>query len=415
MKLKTRSKITTNNLPIVPLHRLSWKAIEKGHPWIIKDQFTDKFPRHPWLFAKDKKNQVILLNDPQHKSIKARIWNLKAKTEQMSEDIFLTQLEKRVETAMLKRSQILHERENLYLIFGEADQVPGVHLQIFGGVLFLQFYAFFWHDYQKELIKIIKTSVIKCFPQIKWQGIHIQTRNNKQNKNLSSLSWKETLPDELIIKEFDIKYLLNFKSFYDIGIYSDMAAIRKEIKPYLSEASSLLNLYSYTGAYSLFALNENISEVVSVDLSEKYIHWLQKNLELNPNLKKENHTSITSSVDDSINTFLKNKKEFDFIVSDPPSFSSDGKTTSQALKNYKKLLPKLEQITSKDGLILLFLNTHKITRNKFQKDIEEIISNNRLSLKIIKRVGLKEDCPALKGHPEGSYLKGFILKKKIKE
>ena len=332
----------------------------------------------------------------------------------MNQEIFLEQFEKRVNASIKKRSQIFNERENLYLIFGEADQLPGLQLQSFNGILFLQFYSFFWKDFLDDMLKIIKKNLTSEFPNIKWKGIHIQTRNTNQKKNLTSHSWSNDFPRECTISEFGINYHLNFQNQYDIGIYSDMAAIRKEIKTYLGNAHSLLNLYAYTGAFSLFALKENIEEVTSVDLSEKYISWLEKNLELNPELPK-NHTSLVGSVDSVVKQFIENSQVFDFIISDPPSFSSDGSSTSQALKNYKKLLPKLEKITSDDGLILIFLNTHQITRNKFQKNIEEIITLNNLPLKIIKRIGLKEDCPSLKGHPEGSYLKGFIIKKKAKQ
>ena len=149
-------------------------------------------------------------------------------------------------------------------------------------------------------------------------------------------------------------------------------------------------------------------DVVSVDLSESYIQDLEENILLNE-FDKDSHQSIIDSVENAMNHLNKENRVFDLIISDPPSSSSDKNKRSNALKDYEKLLPKMVKSLKPGGKIIAFLNTHKINRNKFRQKLEQIITENNFPLKITKTLKLAEDCPELRGFPEGSYLKGFIL------
>jgi len=133
-------------------------------------------------------------------------------------------------------------------------------------------------------------------------------------------------------------------------------------------------------------------------------------LNLNPDLDATKHQSICSSVEDALKNFDKNEL-FDLIICDPPSSSSDGKKVSRSISAYKELLPKLSSQCGSGGHLVLFLNTHQITRKKFIGDIENIIKERKLPLEIKKRLKMQEDCLSLPGFPEGDYLKGIVLKK----
>jgi 23S rRNA (cytosine1962-C5)-methyltransferase len=173
----------------------------------------------------------------------------------------------------------------------------------------------------------------------------------------------------------------------------------------------MLNLYSYTGAFSLWAMKLGAKFVASVDLSPKYIEWLQQNLGLNPDLNSAQHESLTMSVDEALDKLKAEEKKFDFIVCDPPSSSSDGEKRTSAIKSYKDLLSKMDKVLNPKGRIVVFLNTHQVTNQKFEKTIQENLSELKLNYKLGTRLSLGQDCPTLKGFPEGSYLKGIVLEK----
>lgn len=399
-----------SNIPNVKLHPESWKQIKKGHPWIIKDQYTSSFSKSPFLRAIEKNQKVILLNDPSHPKIKARVWDNVELQASFDINTFRNQLYSRLEDSILNRKTLFESRDNMYLVFGEADFLPGLFIQKLGSVLLIQLYTEAYKDHFKILLKYFKEILIKNFPDTHWDGVFIQQRNHDKITEIKESPWgRYKLPNELTIKEFGVNYKLLVKNFYDQGIYTDMSAIRFKLSSDIKAAKSVLNLYCYTGAFSLYALSLGVEKVTSVDLSKKYLEWLEHNLGLNPELLTENHTSVAQDVPKYLQ---KTEEKFDFIICDPPSFSSNGKSSSSAFSQYEKLLPLCMSRLEVGGKIALFLNTHSITKNKFQKKIEDIIKNNKLKCHIIKHLGLEQDCPRRKGFPEGDYIKGFFIQKR---
>ena len=212
------------------------------------------------------------------------------------------------------------------------------------------------------------------------------------------------------VKEYGVNYKVYLGKHYDTGIYTDMAAIRERLKGQFNRSKSLLNLYSYTGAFSLFGLKQGMEKVVSVDLSENYIQWLEENIALNEDIDASKHTSMPISTKEALKELKAKDEKFDFIISDPPSSSSDGNRVTNALGDYEETLPKMFELLNEHGQILAFLNTHKVSMDKFKNKLKNIIHRNKLPLYLAHNVYLGDDCPYRKGFPEGSYLKGITLK-----
>ncbi len=399
--------------PTVKLHPQSWKQIRLGHPWIIKDQYTERFSKSIFLQAfnpKDNSQKVILLNDYRHPKIKARLWNIVHRNDSFNLAIFRKQLYSRLQESVQKRINLQNQRENIYLVFGEGDFLPGLFIQQFKNLLLIQLYTNCYDDNLKILLKYLRDILQMTYPTIKWQGGYIQYRTINTQKKFKTFNWSDRpLPQKIEIKEFNLTYKIDYTSFYDQGIYTDMSSIRQWLAPHIKQCNSLLNLYCYTGAYSLFALQQGVMHVTSVDLSNKYLQWLEENLQLNPQLNPEYHQIHKQDVI----TFLKEVKanSFDFIICDPPSFSSDGKQSTSAFKQYDHLLPLTLQALKPQGKLAIFLNTHSITKNKFLKKIETLLAESKIKAQIIKHLNLDQDCPRLKGFPEGDYLKGFLIQK----
>lgn len=396
----------TKAIPKVNLHPASCKYLKLGHPWITDDSYTKKFPKDAFfLVGVDEKNRqdvALLINDPQHKTVKARLWSLD-KAEWTKD--FQTLLAERVTKAIELRKPLMLDRENLFLINGESDGLPGLLVQLLKNELMIQYYAMFWKAEEATLIEILKQNL----PDVK--DIWVQERNFDQAKAIRCLNPLKT-SSEFVLKEFGLNYQIKINQHYDFGIYSDMSAIRKNMRPYLQNKKSLLNLFSYTGAFSVFAMSLGFDNVVSVDLSPKYLAWLEENIALNPNLIKDDHSSLCMPSEKAMDKLIAERMKFDVIICDPPSASSDGQKISSALKSYENLLPQmLELLDEEKGQIFAFLNTHTISWNKFEEKLKSIVDSGKFKNKVIigKRFKLNEDCVPLKGFHEGDYLKGFLI------
>jgi 23S rRNA (cytosine1962-C5)-methyltransferase len=386
---------------------MSWKMASKGHPWVTKDSFTQKFGKTPFVFSKKEGRHLFLINDPDHPMIKARLWESGTKAYQ--EQSFLEDLKKRLSESMQKRTSIQRERQNLFLAFAEADRLPGLQILQLGDVLIIGIYSLFWKRYEKQLVNLSLDLVSEHFSDIDWKGAWVQYRLSSKEKLFTPYPKnKNVLPKDFTLNEFNLSYKIRISKNYDMGIYTDMSSIRKSLEETFKKSDSVLNLYSYTGAYTLFALKHGAINVTSIDLSDKYMKWLEENIELN-GFSFDKHNSMVKDVKKGLEQLAKEGHKFDLVISDPPSFSSDGKGSSSAIKSYEQILPQISNVIADQGMIIIFLNTHKITRNKYELQIKSIIDKANLNLKITKRLSMSEDCPQLKGFPEGSYLKGLVL------
>src|SRR5690606_24229389 len=117
--------------------------------------------------------------------------------------------------------------------------------------------------------------------------------------------------DEFHIQEFGLQYLIRLGSSYDHGLYTDMSAIRHQLKKILRPAMDVLNLYSYTGAFSLWAMKNGAQSTVSVDLSPKYIEWLQQNVALNPDIDPTKHETMIQSTEEALMALKGQGRFFD--------------------------------------------------------------------------------------------------------
>lgn len=395
---------------------MSIKLIKAGHPWVTLDKFSEKFhPKEKFIVAANRKKPFcLLIHDPTHKDVKARVWATSGKFQQMMKN-FKNDLLVRIRKATKARfeKKYLDKRNHFYLVFGENDNIPGLFIRYIDGEILIEFYMEFWRPYQdfivQNTIKIVN-EVFKPEEDIEIENVWIQYRS--LNKEVAKCLDPNTTFRRVDVKEYDVNYKVYLGKHYDTGIYTDMAAIRERLKPQFKKSKSLLNLYSYTGAFSLFGMAQGIEKVTSVDLSEKYIEWLEENIDLNKDFKKESHTSMAMSTMEALRELKGKEEKFDFIISDPPSSSSDGNRVSNAIGDYKETLPLMFDLMSPEGQILVFLNTHKISMDKFKNKIKNIIHKNKLPLYLAHNVYLSDDCPYRKGFPEGSYLKGITLKLK---
>jgi len=394
------------------LHPASYRHLSAGHPWVIKDRYTDAIGAKDRLIqcvCKKSGDPFLLIADTAHPKIKARLWSQPEEPDSFSPDAFFSVLRERLIDAISDRSAILagRSREDMFLAFGEADFLPGLFLMRLGDGLVIQSYSGFWKKIQKELIPLIKEALTEAGfdGMISW--ISWQERNDQKHSPLKPIFGK--MPDSSIIKEFGLSYLTRFESGYDLGLYPDMAAIRERFKNSF-KSKKVLNLYAYTGAWSLFALSKGASIVTSVDLSQKYIDWLEENIALNQAKLPGEHQSICSDVSTALKRLEKtNAQEFDFIICDPPSFSSDGKKTSNSLKSNEQHINHFSTLLSKGGEVIVFVNTHALSWKKVKETL--ILAGKKNKLKMMGTISLSSDCPTLSSFPEGEYLKGLHFKK----
>lgn len=392
----------STSIPHCKLHPITVRLMQKGHPWVIEDQFTKRFPNNaPLIQGIDQKGKSvgILLNDPTHKKIKARYWS-----NELSKNTLKQELIERLKESILRRRELdeLSRRNIYYLCFGEVDQLPGLFIIRMNEHVLVQYYTLFWQKYLKDLAPFLCTEL-----GVHKKNIWFQHRSEDYKGQRPAYNLDGDKKSHFQVQEYEANYHITLGELYDFGFYPDMSHIRSLIESYYPQEGTLLNLFSYTGAFSVHALTNGVKSATSVDLSHEYLATLKENIRLN-NINENRSHVIESSVEEF---FKKNNEQFDMIVCDPPSSFYNGKTRVSVQKFYQDQMLKMDEALKSGGQLLMFFNTHQKDRAFYRKKVYEILAEKKLKYQIIKEFGLGGDCPTQKGFPEGNYLKGFLLKK----
>lgn len=192
-------------------------------------------------------------------------------------------------------------------------------------------------------------------------GIYLKKRyiNDPKQEDLTELVSGEEAPDEITVVENDLKFLIKLKERLDVGLFLDHRISREIIGSY-SKNKRVLNLFAYTGSFSIYAAASGAKSTTTVDLSNNYCSWALKNFELN-NLGANYKNNITSSNEiwnEDVFDFIKIAKEthskFDIIIVDPPSFSRNKSEVFNVQNDHVKLIKDLQDYLLADSGFIFF-------------------------------------------------------------
>lgn len=393
------------------LHPESLKHLIKGHPWITRDSFSSRWPSQAVLlhinFRNPSPQTYTFIHDPKHHFCVARkIAEKKINTLEELEQLIKTNLQKSIDIRI--QQKILNYRNHFYLSFGETDFLPGLFIIYLNGKILIQSQMSFWDDKIKKIIhwteEFLKERQLNI-DSFWWQKRQLKQEPAKLFKAGNFITDKQSF----IVNELNFSMNVTLGDKYDHGIYTDMANIRFNLasKAELFKDKSVLNLFSYTGAYSIFALTHGASYCTSVDVSSTYQKILEANLVSNQ-IEVKKHQSLTMDIVEALKKVHEQKKRYDFIILDPPSSYTSNKRKVQAFVHYPELLKLIEKITTTKAYLLCFLNYHQKTKNQFSK----MISTALPGWTTIEAFSMNADTPVLPYFPEGDYLKAVLLTQK---
>lgn len=196
------------------------------------------------------------------------------------------------------------------------------------------------------------------------ENIFLKMRQRKEGRQGQYQKTNET-KNEFTVWENNLKFIVNLSDYLDTGLFLDHRITRETVKE-LSNEKRVLNLFCYTGSFSVYAASGNALKVVSVDLSKTYLNWAQRNMHLNfPNNK--NHETVHADVKQYLKTLTE--ESFDLIVMDPPTFSNSRRMEDflDIQKDYVQLINGCLKALSKNGT--LFFSTNY---TKFQMDARRL-------------------------------------------
>jgi 23S rRNA (cytosine1962-C5)-methyltransferase len=213
----------------------------------------------------------------------------------------------------------------------------------------------------------------------------------------------------MIVKENNVKVAVDLNDGPMVGFFLDQRKSRKTLMEKYSKGRDVLNTFSYTGIFSVFAALGGSKSTVSVDLANRSLEKTKEQFEIN-GIDLENNTIVVEDIFEYFTFAQKKDLTYDMIILDPPSFAKSKNYIFKADKNYKDIISQSIRILKEDGLILASTNLEKMDMDKFVSQIEEGVREENKKFKILEIFTQPEDFKVNESYPEGKYLKVVLLK-----
>jgi len=301
----------------------------------------------------------------------------------------------------LRQSQVISPETNVYrLIHAEGDFLPGLIIDVYDKVAVAQI-----------LIKGIekrKAFLQQALYALGFQNVFVKAKSSSHvlediEAQSGWLNGEVESPVEVL--ENNLRFEVDFIEGQKTGFFIDQRVNRELLRTF-SEGKKVLNTFSYTGGFSVYALQGGATEVHSVDISADALQICDRNVELNfPGAN--NHKSVVA---DCFN-FLKDmpENEYDIIVLDPPAFAKHARAVDNASRGYKQINLQAFRRIKPGGLVFTFSCSGNISKDLFQKIVFGAAADAYRNVRIIHQLHQPADHPINIYHPEGEYLKGLVL------
>jgi 23S rRNA (cytosine1962-C5)-methyltransferase len=286
------------------------------------------------------------------------------------------------------------------LIHAEGDGIPGLIIDYYNGHVVLQIHSIGVYLIKEWIVKIL-------------QEIYADELITIYNKSESTMPFKAQVKGKnehllgnsemAIVKENGLSFEIDWTSGQKTGFFVDQRENRHLLQ-HFSKKRKVLNMFCYTGGFSVYAIRGGAELVHSVDSSAKAIDLVNKNVA--HNFTNAPHEAFAV---DAFEYMENIKDKYDLIVLDPPAFAKHQNVLHNALQGYKRLNQKaLEQIKS-GGILFTFSCSQVVSKENFKKSVFAAAANARRNVRILYQLSQPADHPVNIYHPEGEYLKGLVL------
>lgn len=314
----------------------------------------------------------------------------------------LDRLTERLESALKLRMQWFDlEQTNAYrLVNGEGDGIPGLIIDIYHQAVVLQSSTKGMDRLKPWVVDWINRHLK---PQTIYEKSLLPSRREEGIKDVQGyLSGIEE--PHIIFKENGLLFTTSLEKSQKTGFFLDHREMRQWIR-HLAKEKRVLNAFSYTGGFSVYALAGGAKNVDSVDISDDAIETAQKNVALN-GLDPQLHGCYTEDVF----LFLRERAlPYDLVILDPPAFAKKQKDVISACRGYKDINRLAMQKMPPRSLLLTCSCSHYVDEELFTKVLFQAALEARREVRIVGRHRLGADHPINLFHPESSYLKSFLL------
>ena len=292
------------------------------------------------------------------------------------------------------------------LVHGEGDNLPGLIIDYYDGVCVMQAHSVGMFRAKKQITAAL-------------QKVYGETLKAVYDKSSGTAPFKAGLElidgymyrredfkdNELVVKENGHKFMVNWNEGQKTGFFLDQRYNRALVGS-LSKGRNVLNLFCYTGGFSIYALNNGAAHVDSVDSSKKAMMMVDRNVALN-GFDSTRHTSLCCDAIDYLRDVPEGK--YDLMIVDPPAFAKHRGALKNALRAYQRLNAAAISKVAPGGFVFTYSCSQVVDKEAFALAVFSAAAQTGRKVRILDRLNQPCDHSVNIYHPEGEYLKGLLL------
>lgn len=388
------------------------ESLLRFHPWVFSGairsiELDADYPHaHPQegeiVKVVDCKGKTLGVGHYQIGSIAVRI--LEFGVGELSKDFWKT----RIAAAYGVRESLglVTEENNTYrLIHGEGDFLPGLIVDVYADTAVIQAHSVGMHYHREEIAEAIVEAVAQVDKVYYKSDDTLPHKANIQGDRVGYLIGGDRVEDkEFWAKENGLSFRIDWLRGQKTGFFIDQRDNRALLEQY-AKNKDVLNMFCYTGGFSVYALRGGAKKVHSVDVSQKAVDLVRSNVAYNFG-EEAPHEAFA---EEAFEFMTKNTNTYDLIILDPPAFAKHRDAVKNALRGYQRLNAKGIQSIRPGGILFTFSCSQAIDKDMFRLAVFSAAAQVGRKVRILHQLHQPADHPINIYHPEGEYLKGLVL------
>ena len=388
------------NLPIVHVINGRQKKLLQGHPWVYGNEIER-------MEGEIEDGGLVTVVDFRGRYMGTGFYNSKSlitvrllthRQEEITDELIAS----RVRAACEYRRFVMSRpgTDSCRLIYGEADRLPGVIADRFGGVIVLQVLALG----MERFTQVIADALLACEKPDCLLLQNDDAIRRKEGMECFTRVLYGTLPKENIIRENGIKLAVDVLGGQKTGYFLDQKDNHLFVRQFCKDAR-VLECFSYIGAFALNAAAAGAKEVTAVDISEAAVQLIEKNAALNG----ANITAVCANCFDFLRAQVKAGEKYDVVVLDPPAFTKAHANMASACRGYKEIALSAMRLLPAGGVLATHSCSYHMPEEVFVNTVLSAAQDLHRQVRIITLRRQDIDHPVLAGYPESHYLKSLWL------
>ncbi len=383
------------------------RHLRAGHPWVFR-KAVEKAPKGlaagTIVDVTDEGRFVARGYYDPHSAITVRIL-----TREPAEAIDAGFWRGRVARALALRRELVHGTSGYRMVHGESDGLPGVVADRYGAFAVLKLYSAGLVPHRGAVVEALRAEGEGL------EGVYGRDEVPRDDDDEGGAPagrplWGAEPPEHLAIDEHGMRLLVDVRRGQKTGHFLDQRENRRMVRGLAAGRPEALNLFSYTGGFSVAAALGGARHVVSVDVDEDAIRLARENFRAN-GLDPADHAFAAEDCFELLARYRREGRRFDLVVCDPPAFAKSQRAVDAAIAGYASLNRAALAVVAPGGLLVTASCSARVSVEQFTDAVKEAAFKARVDLQLVAETRQPPDHPVSLQFREGRYLKCLVLRR----